>query len=253
MVVPGGGRNRPAGCRSPGSDLRGRHALGARLGLRPGHGNPVACENHAARHAAVRVGHRARARARPSRDSPTRSASTSGSTIKFKIESPATSYTIDIYRMGYYGGDGARLIASVTPNISVSQNQPACNTNTATGLVDCGNWGVSASWTVPTDRRVRRLLRAHLPHRRHQRREPDPVRGAQRRQPLGHHLQDLRRDLAGLQRLGRLQPVLGHGHRQRRTAPLDPGRAVQVSYNRPFATRFDTPTDRTSSSTPSTR
>ena len=63
----------------------------------------------------------------------------------FKIESPATSYSIDIYRMGYYGGDGARLVTSVTPNITVSQNQPACNTNTATGLVDCSNWGVSAS------------------------------------------------------------------------------------------------------------
>ena len=73
-----------------------------------------------------------------------------GGTINLKIESPATSYAIDIYRMGYYGGDGARLIASLTPNISVSQNQPACNTNTATGLVDCSNWGVSASWTVPT-------------------------------------------------------------------------------------------------------
>ena len=105
-----------------------------------------------------------------------------GGTINFKIESAASSYTIDIYRMGYYGGDGARLITSLTPNISVSQNQPACNTNTATGLVDCGNWGVSASWNVPDHRRLRRLLRAHLPHRRHQRREPDPVRGDQQRQ-----------------------------------------------------------------------
>ena len=73
-----------------------------------------------------------------------------GNSINFKIESPASSYTIDIYRMGYYGGDGARLITSLTPNISVSQNQPACNTNTVTGLVDCGNWGVSATWNVPT-------------------------------------------------------------------------------------------------------
>ena len=73
-----------------------------------------------------------------------------GQTIQFKIESPATSYKIDIYRMGYYGGDGARLEASITPNISISQNQPACNTDTTTGLTDCSNWGVSASWAVPT-------------------------------------------------------------------------------------------------------
>ena len=40
-----------------------------------------------------------------------------GQTVQFKIESPASSYAVDIYRMGYYGGDGARLEASVTPNI----------------------------------------------------------------------------------------------------------------------------------------
>src|SRR5215831_4018359 len=73
-----------------------------------------------------------------------------GNAINFKIESPASSYKIDIYRMGYYGGDGARLITSLTPNISVSQTQPACSTNRVTGLVDCGNWGVSATWNVPT-------------------------------------------------------------------------------------------------------
>ena len=75
-----------------------------------------------------------------------------GNSINFKIEvtSLVTSYNIDIYRIGYYGGDGARLITSLTPNISVSQSQPACNTNTVTGLVDCGNWGVSATWNVPT-------------------------------------------------------------------------------------------------------
>jgi len=70
-----------------------------------------------------------------------------GQAIRFKIESPAASYKIDIYRMGYYGGDGARLEASVAPNISVSQNQPACDTNATTGLIDCSNWGVSASWS----------------------------------------------------------------------------------------------------------
>ena len=73
-----------------------------------------------------------------------------GGSINFKIETAASSYSIDIYRMGYYGGDGARLITSITkPNISVSKNQPTCNTNTTTGLVDCGNWGVSATWNVP--------------------------------------------------------------------------------------------------------
>ena len=38
-----------------------------------------------------------------------------GSTIGFKIKSNATSYTSNIYRMGYYGGNGARKVATVTP------------------------------------------------------------------------------------------------------------------------------------------
>ena len=82
-------------------------------------------------------------------------------TINFMIQSPASSYTIDIYRIGYYGGDGARFITSLTPNISVSQNQPTCQTNAATGLVDCGNWGTSASWNVPATA-VSGVYTAHL-------------------------------------------------------------------------------------------
>jgi len=42
---------------------------------------------------------------------------------------------------------GARLVTSVA--ISAPQNQPSCLTNAATGLLDCGNWAVSASWAVP--------------------------------------------------------------------------------------------------------
>jgi hypothetical protein len=72
-----------------------------------------------------------------------------GGTINFKIDTPASAYTIDIYRMGYYGGNGARKIASITPSAHLPQTQPACLTDTTTGLIDCGNWAVSASWQVP--------------------------------------------------------------------------------------------------------
>ena len=44
-----------------------------------------------------------------------------GQPVSFKIRSQASSYAIDIYRMGYYGGDSARLIASLTPDIAASQ------------------------------------------------------------------------------------------------------------------------------------
>ena len=73
-----------------------------------------------------------------------------GQKIDFKIDTTASAYTIDIYRMGYYQGLGARKIASVTPSARLPQIQPACVTDVQTDNYDCGNWGVSASWTVPS-------------------------------------------------------------------------------------------------------
>ena len=74
-----------------------------------------------------------------------------GATVSFKINTPATSYTINIYRMGYYGGMGARKVATITPSAHLPQSQPACIKDTTVGLTDCGNWGVSASWQVPAN------------------------------------------------------------------------------------------------------
>ena len=73
-----------------------------------------------------------------------------GQTISFKIKSSTSNYHIDILRLGYYqNGDGARLIASNLAPTGTS-TQPACQTFSTTGLVDCGNWAVSRSWTVPS-------------------------------------------------------------------------------------------------------
>ncbi len=72
-----------------------------------------------------------------------------GQTVGFKIDTASSNYRLDIYRMGYYGGLGARKIATVTPSAPLPQSQPSCLTEAASGLVDCGNWGVSASWAVP--------------------------------------------------------------------------------------------------------
>jgi hypothetical protein len=73
-----------------------------------------------------------------------------GGTESFKIKTPSAAYHIDILRLGYYGGDGARKITTITPSVSLPQTQPACLTNSSTGLIDCGNWSVSASWPVPS-------------------------------------------------------------------------------------------------------
>ena len=74
-----------------------------------------------------------------------------GGAISFKINTNAKAYTIDIFRMGYYAGLGARKITSITPSATLPQTQPACMTVAATNLYDCGNWGISASWQVPAN------------------------------------------------------------------------------------------------------
>jgi hypothetical protein len=76
-----------------------------------------------------------------------------GSTVNFKIKLGAdvAGYVIDIYRLGFYQGFGARHIATITPTdqqIEASRNQPDCLRDPSAGLVDCGNWGISG--TFPT-------------------------------------------------------------------------------------------------------
>jgi hypothetical protein len=72
-----------------------------------------------------------------------------GSPVSFKIKT-TLNYSIDIYRLGWYGGNGARLWQG---NLSHSApvNQPACLTDPSTQLYDCGNWSVSATWNVPSN------------------------------------------------------------------------------------------------------
>ncbi|MFG3442169.1 N,N-dimethylformamidase beta subunit family domain-containing protein [Nonomuraea sp. NPDC047897] len=72
-----------------------------------------------------------------------------GQTVEFKVDTPATDYRVDIYRVGYYSGMGARYITTVQPFAVLPQTQPACARQAETGLVDCGNWAVSASWAIP--------------------------------------------------------------------------------------------------------
>jgi hypothetical protein len=73
-----------------------------------------------------------------------------GGTVQFKIDNLTSnsSYQISIYRLGYYGGDGARLITTLQHQGKIVQ--PAPLTNSATGEVDAGNWSVTDSWAVPT-------------------------------------------------------------------------------------------------------
>ncbi len=76
-----------------------------------------------------------------------------GETIEFKIDTESDDYRIDIYRLGYYAGLGARLVAMVQPSATLPQGQPECifDNNENARLLDCGNWAVSAAWPVPAN------------------------------------------------------------------------------------------------------
>ena len=140
-----------------------------------------------------------------------------GSTIGFKVKTASTSYRLDIYRMGYYSGTGARRSQRSTPRPSTTQ--PACQTQASTGLIDCGNWTQTASWAVPSTA-VSGIYFAKLVAGLG--REPHRLRRSQRRQHVGHVLPDLRHHLAGLQRLRRQQPVRGQPGRPRLQGQLQP-------------------------------
>ena len=75
-----------------------------------------------------------------------------GGAVNFKVnnQTGTANYRIDIYRLGYYGGDGATLVTTLQHQATSAVIQPAPLTNPSTGMVDAGNWSVTDSWTVPT-------------------------------------------------------------------------------------------------------
>ncbi|WP_299924335.1 DUF4082 domain-containing protein [uncultured Nocardioides sp.] len=154
-----------------------------------------------------------------------------GQTIGFKVDTSATSYRLDIYRMGYYGGDGARRVATVTP--TVLTNQPNCRNDVATGLVDCGNWTQNAAWSVPTTA-VSGIYFARLVR-------TDGTAGA------SHVFFVVRDDDGGSDLLFQTSDTTWQayntygGNSLYTGAPA--GRAYKVSYNRPFTTRGNAPED----------
>ena len=164
---------------------------------------------------------------------------TPGQTQTFKIDTSSSNYTINIYRLGYYGGSGAHkvTVTPITPLVQ-PQNQPNCMTAGGTGLIDCGNWAVSANWAVPADavsgiyfallHRVDTGGESHIPFIV---RESDTA---------SHHSDVVFQTSdttwqAYNQYGGNSLYVGGPG--------TNPGRAYKVSYNRPFTTRGTTPED----------
>src|SRR3954452_8188553 len=52
-----------------------------------------------------------------------------GQTVSFKIDTDAPAYQLDIYRLGYYNGMGARKVATIAPPQTIAQVQPPCLTD----------------------------------------------------------------------------------------------------------------------------
>src|SRR5881398_198440 len=63
----------------------------------------------------------------------------------FVTVNPSQRYTIDVYRLGWYGGKGGRLLRHAGPLTGV--RQPDCPIDSSTGLIAC-DW--KASWTLQT-------------------------------------------------------------------------------------------------------
>ncbi len=155
-----------------------------------------------------------------------------GATVEFKVDTAATDYKLDIYRMGYYGGDGARRVATVQPSASLPQDQPECEEEADSGLIDCGNWGVSASWDVPDDA-VSGIYFAKL------------VREDVANYYGGSHIVFMVRDDDGESDLlfqtsdttWQAYNDYGGNSLYHGSADFPAGRAAKVSYNRPFFTR----------------
>ncbi|GAB5368460.1 hypothetical protein AAMO2058_001321100 [Amorphochlora amoebiformis] len=74
-----------------------------------------------------------------------------GQEAVFKIKTDSPQYRIDIYRLGYYQGHGARKVDTITPIVSLPQSQPECLFQPDSYLVDCGNWEISAVWKIPSN------------------------------------------------------------------------------------------------------
>ncbi|WP_440107867.1 DUF4082 domain-containing protein [Streptosporangium sp. H16] len=151
-----------------------------------------------------------------------------GETVQFKVATLATAYRVDVYRIGYYGGMGARKMTTLAPSAPLPQAQPACLRETETGLVDCGNWAVSASWAVPADA-VSGVYIANLIRE-------DGTSGA------SQMIFVVRDDEGGSDLLFQTsdstwQAYNKYGGNSLYSASVPAGRAYKVSYNRPFTTR----------------
>ena len=156
-----------------------------------------------------------------------------GGTVQFKINTDANNYRLDIYRLGYYDGDGARLVGVDRASLGRSTNPLRSSSLTTQPSTPA----TGASPTLGRSLRcgLRRLHRQAGARGRHAGRKSDPLHRQGRRRPLRRRLPNLGYDLAGVQHLGRRQPVPEHSgdrhgsrlRRQLQSAGADRGSTIR--------------------------
>eukprot|EP01063_Lacrimia_lanifica_P016020 TRINITY_DN22647_c0_g1_i1.p1 TRINITY_DN22647_c0_g1~~TRINITY_DN22647_c0_g1_i1.p1 ORF type:complete len:779 (+),score=219.29 TRINITY_DN22647_c0_g1_i1:78-2414(+) len=74
-------------------------------------------------------------------------------TVTARVKTDATAYRVDVYRVGYYRGAGARRVAADVAKLApLPQHQPDCRLlEEESLLIDCANWAPSFAWAVPED------------------------------------------------------------------------------------------------------
>ncbi|MGC1512491.1 MAG: N,N-dimethylformamidase beta subunit family domain-containing protein [Acidimicrobiales bacterium] len=156
-----------------------------------------------------------------------------GAVVDFRIKTTSSKYRLDLYRMGYYGGAGARKITTVRPSVTLPQTQPGCRNDTTTGLIDCGNWKISAKWTIPSSA-VSGIYFAKLVRE-------DGTAGN------NHIVFIVRNDNSGSKLLFQTSDTTWQAYNKYGGNSLYAGkpanRAYKVSYNRPLTVRSTAPQD----------
>lgn len=66
-----------------------------------------------------------------------------GSVVNLYVTSHVASYRVEAYRMGWYQGNGARLVWESPQETGIVQ--PPCSLDTSVNMVSCANWGLSLS------------------------------------------------------------------------------------------------------------
>lgn len=72
-----------------------------------------------------------------------------GDAVTLYVSTNATSYHVDAYRMGYYGGAGARLVWSSAQQ--GGRSQPRCPVTPGVNMVHCDGWTPSLTVAVTPD------------------------------------------------------------------------------------------------------